>query len=275
MLYAFGLGYCARRLARTTPLRGSTRDGREVDGQATDAFDGSHPLDRSVLDGVTHVLVSIPPGEHGDVVLAQHADDLKDVAWVGLLSTIGVYGDHGGAWVDHRTPPQPTHDRGRRRVLQESQWTDWAEANDVPLQIFRLGGIYGPGERNGLHRLRLGRAVRVIKPGHVSNRIHVDDIVRTIRAGMAHPEHTGVFDVVDGTPLPPQDVLSHGAALLGIEPPPEVPWDDPSIPPFVRSFYEGTIRVRNDRIRQDLGVEIEHSDAIEGLSHVHREAGAP
>lgn len=266
MLYAFGLGYCAQHLARTVPLRGSTRDGRDVDGLPTEAFDGTRPLDPSVFDGVTHVLVSIPPGEDGDVVLAHHADDLAGVAWVGLLSTIGVYGDHQGAWVDHTTTPEPIHERGRRRLQQEAQWTRWAASHHVPLQIFRLGGIYGPGERNGLHRLRQGRARRVIKPDHVSNRIHVDDIVQTLRAGMAHPEHTGIFDVVDGTPLPPQDVLAHGAALLGIDPPPEVAWDDPSIPPFVRSFYEGTLRVRNDRIRDDLGVEITYPDAIQGLS---------
>lgn len=268
-LYAFGLGYCAQHLARATSVRGSTRDGRVIDGQPTDAFDGTRPLDRAVLDGVTHVLVSIPPGEHGDVVLRHHADDLAGAAWVGLLSTIGVYGDHQGDWVDHTTPPRPAHDRGRARVAQEGEWARWSAQHGVPLQILRLGGIYGPGERNVLHQLREGRARRIVKPGHVVNRIHVDDIVATIRAGMERPEHTGVFDVVDGMPIPPQRLVEHAAWMLGVDPPPETPWDDPSLPAFVRSFYEGTIRVRNTRIREALGVVLRHPNALVGIDAVY------
>lgn len=213
--------------------------------------------------GVTHVLVSIPPEEAGDPVLDRHRADLyrlSSLAWVGWLGTTGVYGDRGGAWVDEDTPLEPTTARTDRRARAEAAWL----ASGLPVHLFRLAGIYGPG-RNALRQLLDGSARRIVKPGQVFSRIHVDDIATTLEASMARPNPGRIYNVCDDEPAPPQDVVAFAAELLGVPPPPEEPFETAELSPMARSFYRDNRRVRNSRIKEELGVRLAYPSYREGL----------
>jgi nucleoside-diphosphate-sugar epimerase len=223
------------------------------------------------IGGATHILHSAPPSADGDPLLIHHVADLlaaPDLEWIGYLSTIGVYGDTGGAWIDESATPNPGSERSKERWTAEQAWMAFAERRaGVTLQIFRLAGIYGPG-RNSLERLRAGTEKRIDKPQQVFNRIHVDDIAATVLAGVrAGASASGVFNVTDDEPAPPQDIVTYAAGLLGIEPPPLIPWEEAekTMTPMARSFYLETKRVRNDRIKRDLGVELRFPTYREGL----------
>jgi nucleoside-diphosphate-sugar epimerase len=277
-LFCFGLGYTALTLARGLlaegwRLAGTTRspekrDALRAEGIEAHLFAGGRPLDPGALAGATHLLTSIAPDEAGDPVLDEHGADLRRLrpgpAWIGYLGTTAVYGDRGGAWVDEETPVAPTSERGRRRVAAERGWL----ALDPPAHVFRLAGIYGPGARNALAQLRAGTAKRVVKPGQVFSRVHVEDIAAVLRASMARPDPGRVYNVCDDEPAPPQDVVAHAAALLGLAPPPEVPFAAAGLSPMARSFYADNRRVRNDRIRRELGVRLRHPTYREGLAAV-------
>lgn len=269
-LFIFGLGFSARIIARQMQAQGwdvagTTRSGEAVDlpGITIHPFDRDHPLSRSALAGVTHVLSSVPPDSAGDPVLPVMAG--IDVAWVGYLSTTGVYGDSGGAWVDEATPPNPGLDRSRRRLAAEQAWQN----SGLPIHIFRLAGIYGPG-RSALDSVRDGTAKRVVKPGQVFGRIHVDDIAQVVQASIAQPQAGAIFNVTDDDPAPPQDVILHACQLLGVEPPPEIPWDQArtTLSPMALSFYADSKRVRNDRIKTELGVKLLYPSYREGLASI-------
>jgi nucleoside-diphosphate-sugar epimerase len=182
--------------------------------------------------------------------------------WVGYLSTVGVYGDHQGGWVDEDTALTPATARGLARVAAEAAWQ--AVPGLAP-HIFRLAGIYGPG-RGPFEKVRDGSARRIIKPGQVFSRIHVDDIAQVLAASIARPDPGRVYNVCDDDPAPPQDVLSHAAQLLGLPEPPAVPYDGAAMSPMARSFYAESKRVRNDRIKDELGVRLIHPDYRTGLA---------
>lgn len=267
-LLIFGQGFTGTRLADA--CRG---DGWRVTGTGREARDGVLPFGRGrplpipALAGVTHVVASIPPDEEGDPVLGLHGDALAmlpSLEWVGYLSTTGVYGDHGGEWVDEFSACQPTAARSKRRLAAEETWLAWGGNAGKPVQIFRLAGIYGPG-RSPLDRVRGGKAQRIIKQGHLFGRIHVDDIVRVVRAGIAKPDAGPVFNVADDEPAAPADVLTYAAELLGVEPPPAVTFEDANLSPMARSFYADNRRVRNDRIKRELGVTLRYPTYREGL----------
>ncbi len=284
-LFIFGLGYSAQALAmRALALGwsvGGTVRGRgkaEVlrgRGIETTVFDGaSHaPEAATALSDATHILSSISParGEDGalDPVLAHHAGDIvdaPDLAWLGYLSTIGVYGDHDGAWIDETASPDLASPRARTRISAEAGWQALAQSRRLPAQIFRLGGIYGPG-RSQLDALREGRARRIVKPGQVFNRIHVDDIAGAVLAGMAGRESL-TLNVVDDEPAPPQDVVAFGADLLGLPAPPEVAFEDADLSPMGRQFYGANRRVSNARAKTTLGYTLAHPTYREGLRAV-------
>jgi nucleoside-diphosphate-sugar epimerase len=205
-------------------------------------------------------------------VLAVHGDDImtaQSLAWIGYLSTVGVYGDHGGGWVDEETPPHPRAARTAARIAVEKARAEFGRRRHVPVGIFRLAGIYGPG-RNPFVKLADDTAHRIIKPGQVFNRIHVADIAATLRAAIAQPA-ARLYNVADDEPSPPQDVVAHAAGLMGVAPPPEVPFADADLSPMARSFYEGNRRVSNRRIRDDLGVRLAYPTYRDGLSALWRE----
>lgn len=267
-LLIFGQGYTGARLAAACRA-----DGWRVTGTGRTARDGVLPFERDrplplpALAGVTHVVASIPPDEQGDPVLDVHGEALgmlPSLEWVGYLSTTGVYGDHGGGWVDETSECRPTAPRSKRRLAAEEAWLAWGRQHEKPVQIFRLAGIYGPG-RSPLDRVRSGGAQRIIKPGHLFGRIHVDDIVQIVRAGMERPEAGPVFNVADDEPAASADVLTYAAGLLGVELPPEVPFEEAALSPMARSFYADNRRVRNGRIKQELGVTLRYPTYREGL----------
>jgi nucleoside-diphosphate-sugar epimerase len=266
-LFCFGLGFSAQALIRRlAPLgwtiSGTNRDGSKVeDCQAVWHFDGSRAIPEAALNGVTHLLLSVPPGPAGDSVLMLHRDMLgaRRFQWVGYLSTTGVYGDRGGDWVDEDSPLEPNTDRGRRRLAAEEDWTALTHAH-----LFRLAGIYGPG-RNQLVSLRDGSAKRIIKPGQVFSRIHVDDVAGVLAASIARPQPGRAYNVCDDEPAPPQDVMTYAAKLLGVPPPPEIAFADADLSPMARSFYAESKRVANERIKADLGYRLLYPTYREGL----------
>lgn len=274
-LFCFGLGYTAGRLADAVAsegwsVAGTGRTAREGRNGPLFRFERTAPLDDpgGALGGTTHILLSIPPEADGDAALAVHGPHIAALVptlrWIGYLSTSGVYGDHGGAWVDEETPPQPTGERSRRRLDAENAWLDFGRAHGIPVQVFRLPGIYGPG-RSQLDAVRSGRAHRIDKPGQVFSRIHVHDIVATLRASMERPRAGAIYNVADDLPAPSHEVTAFACDLLGVEPPPLVPLEQADLSPMARSFYADNRRVRNDRIKRELGVALRHPDYRAGL----------
>ncbi|MCB2052852.1 MAG: SDR family oxidoreductase, partial [Geminicoccaceae bacterium] len=230
-LLCIGMGYTARTLATRLEARGWSVGGTSRRGESgLVAFSRERPLPAEIWTGVTHVLVSIPPDERGDVLLDLHERDLKRaerLRWVGWLGTTAVYGDTGGAWVDEESPLRPSVPRAERRASAERAW----RSSGLPVHLFRLAGIYGPG-RNALVNLRTGDAHRIVKPGQVFSRIHVDDIATTLEASIARPDPGRVYNVCDDEPAPPQDVVSYAADLLGIAPPVEQPFETADLSPM-------------------------------------------
>jgi len=274
-LLSIGHGYSARALARRLlPLgwtvTGTTRSGTKAkvlrQGGVTPLIWGEDDL-RPALSEATHLLSSVGPEDGRDPVLAEARDAIAGAGhldWVGYLSTTGVYGDHGGGWVDEETPLTPTTQRGHDRVAAEAEWQALAAEAGLPLHIFRLAGIYGPG-RGPFAKVRDGTARRIVKPGQVFSRIHVDDIAAVLHASMERPDPGAVYNVCDDDPAPPQDVIAEAARLLGLPVPPEVPWEEAEMSPMARSFYAESKRVRNDRIKSDLGIELTYPDYRSGL----------
>jgi nucleoside-diphosphate-sugar epimerase len=277
-LFCFGLGYCAERLARRLEARGFAIAGttREVaarrESLATPswslyAFDGTGPIAdaEAALAGTTHLLHSIMPDEQGDPVLRWHAEHigaLPNLIWIGYLSTTGVYGDHHGAWVNEDTPRHPTKPRTKRRVEAEDAWLERGA------RVFRLAGIYGPG-RSALERVASGEAQRIIKPGKLFNRIHVDDVVTVLEASIEQtrirPHEGRAYNVADGHPASSDEVLEHAAELLGVVTPPAVSFDEAELSPMARSFWQDDVRVSNERILSELGVTLAYPDYRAGL----------
>jgi nucleoside-diphosphate-sugar epimerase len=276
-LFCFGLGYTALALARCLAaeswrIAGTTRAPERrarlaAEGLGVHLFDRDRPLEdaAAALAGASHVLTSIPPDEAGDPVLAHHLADLRrcpTLEWVGYLGTTGVYGDRGGAWVDESDAVAPTMPRTRRRAAAEEQWLK----SGLPVHVFRLAGIYGPGPgRNALDAVRAGTARRIVKPGQVFGRVHVDDIVQVLRASIARPTPGAIYNVADDEPTPPQDVVAFACELLGMEPPPEVPYEQAELSPMARSFYADNRRVCNARIKRELGVRLRYPTYRDGL----------
>ena len=280
VLFVFGLGYSARALAADLmaqgwTVRGTTRSAEKQaelarQGIETAIFDGETPLaDPAVLDDVTHLLASVPPGPDGDPVLRHHGDDLADRAdnmtWAGYLSTTGVYGDRGGDWVDETATRTPATERGQRRVAAEDGWCALWRAAKLPVHLFRLAGIYGPG-RNALETVRTGRARRIVKPGQVFSRTHVTDIAAVLAASIARPNPGAAYNVCDDDPAPPQDVILHACELLGVDPPPEIPFEEADLSDMARSFYAESKKVSNARIKAELGVRLAYPDYRAGLA---------
>ena len=284
-LLIFGLGYtashCAARFggafASVTGTVRETGARPPVPGVTLELFQGGEasPALRAALGRASHVLVSIPPDARGDPVLAAlgaalaGADTLR---WIGYLSTIGVYGDAGGAWIDESAPLQPTSERNARRVEVEKAWLELSRQSGKRVQIFRLSGIYGPG-RNALVNVLEGKARRIVKPGQVFNRIHVADIAEAVRRGIERPDTGPVVNVTDNEPAPPQDVIAHAAGLLGRPAPPSIAFEDAALSPMGRSFYGENKRVSNRLMREGLGHEPLYPTYREGLAACLAELG--
>lgn len=275
-LFILGFGYSARHFVRKfggsfSHIAGTVRDPARRDdlaGIELHGFSDSRSAD-AMVDRIREadvVLVSIPPGSAGDPALMALGDVLAaGRRKVVYLSTIGVYGDHAGGWVDESTPPQSALDRARMRVAAERAWTETANGD---VAILRLAGIYGPG-RNALVTLRSGTARRIIKPGQVFNRIHVDDIASAIMAAINH-NSTGTWNVCDDEPAPPQDVIAYATQLIGIAPPAEKAFATAEMSAMARSFYASSARVSNARLKHELGVTLAYPTYRHGLDALWR-----
>lgn len=275
-LFIFGLGYSATFLARRLLAKGWRVSGtcRSMEKQAklralgieAHLFDRGRPMAdaAAALGGVTHLLSSVPPDGDGDPVIDTHRAAIDAVApglaWIGYLSTTGVYGDRAGGWVDESSPLQPTGERGRRRVAAERAWLSLRQ----PAHLFRLAGIYGPGS-SALDTVREGRARRVVKPGQVFSRIHVADISQVLEASMARPDPGAAYNVCDDDPAPPADVIAFACELLKVAAPPEVPFAQADLSPMARSFYDDNKRVSNARVKTELGVALRFPSYRDGL----------
>jgi nucleoside-diphosphate-sugar epimerase len=284
-VFFFGMGYSAHASARaihrlTDPgiqIFGTTRSAEKaqtlwLEKVRAEVFDGTRPgptLPQALLQA-TSVVHSIAPGADGDVVLAHHASDLARstaLEWICYYSTVGVYGNFDGAWIDESAPCRPGNPRSQWRIAAENAWRAFAAERGLPLLVLRLAGIYGPG-RSSFDRLRAGTARRIVKPGQVFNRIHVDDIGR-VTALAARQKLSGIFNLADDEPAPPEDLVTRAAALAGLPPPPEVPYDRADMTEMARSFYADNKRVSNAAIKKALGIELLYPTYREGLRSIH------
>ncbi|WP_323770537.1 SDR family oxidoreductase [Antarctobacter sp.] len=275
-LLSLGHGFSARALAKALLPEGWQVIGttRSADKLAQLAATGITPIlwqaeaVAEALQSATHLLISAAPDAEGDPALRMIGPDIARRApaleWAGYLSTTGVYGDHAGGWVDEQTPLTPSSRRGQMRVAAEQAWAD---IPDLPLHIFRLAGIYGPG-RGPFAKLRKGTARRIIKPNQVFSRIHVEDIAQVLRASITQPSPGAVYNLCDDAPAPPQDVIACAAEMLGMPVPPEVPFDEADMSPMARSFYGESKRVSNERIKKELGVTLRYPDYQSALAAI-------
>jgi nucleoside-diphosphate-sugar epimerase len=283
-LFCFGLGYAAQVLAQRLSAQGwlvaGTCRSEEQAGALRSAgfaayiFDrdrplvpDNHPVSPEALEKTTHVLVSVPPDAEGDPVIARHWADLaalKDLRWLGYLSTTGVYGSRDGGWVDEASELHPTSERSRWRVAAEAAWDQLRQVEGLPAHIFRLAGIYGP-DRSAFDALRDGTARRIDAGSQVFSRIHVDDIANALIASMAKPRPGAIYNVCDDQPAAQADVVAHAAKLLGVPPPPLISLAEANLSPMARSFYADNKRVSNALIKQELGVTLAYPDYRAGL----------
>jgi nucleoside-diphosphate-sugar epimerase len=289
-LLCFGFGFSAAALAQILDrtewqITGTSRsdagvaaiDAQNCNGIRFDAL-------TSIPDSVTHIVSSVPPDEAGDPVLQKFGQELAartgqftragQFNWVAYLSTTGVYGDHSGEWVDEETPLAPSTERGHRRLRAEMAWLTLHSQHGLPVQLFRLAGIYGPG-RNQLEGLKKGTARRVIKPGQIFSRIHVSDIAGILEASMARPNPGRAYNVADDLPAPPQDVVAYAAKIMALPLPPEEDFASANLSSMARSFYAESKRVSNARVKSELGYQFKFPDYRAGLADLLRTLSHP
>jgi nucleoside-diphosphate-sugar epimerase len=274
-LFCFGLGFTARTLASDFPEWNVMGTGRSPSPGSVEDPIPVFPFRRDfpVTDftertsDITHVLLSVPPDDRGDPVfdvMAKQICAMPSLKWVGYLSTTGVYGNLDGAWVDENSPCNPSGVRGRRRAEAEEAWMSLYETAALPVHIFRLPGIYGPG-RNQLVSIKNGKARRILKPGQIFSRIHVQDIAAILMASMRQPNPGSIYNIADDEPAPPAEVVTFAAGLLGVEPPPVLDFATADLSPMARSFYADSKRVSNAKIKAELGIQLKYPTYREGL----------
>lgn len=280
-LFIFGLGYSGLEIAKLAKASGWSVAGTcttaEKVARLTTAgieahlFDGTAALSPQAFGEASHAVCTIAPGSAGDPALRTSAALLAGARWLGYLSTTGIYGDHGGGWVDETTPPRATQPRSIERLAAEQAWRELATKSGATLDILRLPGIYGPG-RSALDQVRAGTARRIDKPGQFFSRIHVEDIAHATLATAERRGGVEVWNVADDLPAPNADVVAHAFELLGLPVPPAVPWAqaEAAMTPMARSFYSESRRVRNDRLKRELGVTLKYPTYREGLAAILR-----
>lgn len=278
-LFIFGLGFSGLEIAKLAraagwQVAGTVRDPAKAaqytaQGIETHAFDGTAPLRPEAWGKPSHVLCTVSPVVSGDPALKTCTRLLREPRWLGYLSTTGVYGDAQGGWVDETMTPHPSQPRSIARLDAERAWQALALDAGAVLDIFRLPGIYGPG-RSAIDQVKTGTARRIDKPGHAFARIHVADIAQTVLAALTKPSRGAIYNVADDLPAPTADLVTYACELLGVTPPPLVPWEEiaPTMSPMGRSFYTESRKVRNDRIKQELGVTLKYPTYREGLKAI-------
>lgn len=284
-LFCFGYGYVAEHLAKVLKQQdpswqicGTTRDVEKLSLMREDGVKAFLFSDQSVftdpdfiLNGVTHILISVPPDDAGDLVFQAHARDIlriSTVKWIGYFSSTSVYGNRDGEWVDEESEIQPSSQRGSRRARAEQQWLKTRRIAGIPINIFRVSGIYGP-DRSTLDTVRAGNVRRIEKPGHAFNRIHVDDIVQALIASMDQPFPGDIYNLADDDPASSHELIAYACTLLGKIPPPVIPYDEADMAPITRSFYKDNKRVSNAKMKNKLGVKLKYPDYKKGLDAIY------
>lgn len=280
-LFIFGLGYCGLEIAKLARaagwnVAGTCRTSEKADelsrlGFEVHPFDGTAALPAGALGNASHVLCTIAPGTTGDPALKTSARLLRDARWLGYLSTTGVYGDHGGGWVDEETRARPAQPRSIERLATERAWQAIGMELGLAVDVFRLPGIYGPG-RSTIDQVKAGTVRRIDKPGQVFSRIHVEDVAGTVLLALGNTRPGAVYNVADDLPAATGEVVAFACELLGKPVPPAVPWDEaaPTMSAMARSFYAENRRVKNDRIKSELGVRLRYPTYKEGLRAIAR-----
>ncbi|MFN3826076.1 MAG: SDR family oxidoreductase [Micavibrio sp.] len=280
-LFCFGYGYSCDWLVHALKtsganwnIAGTTRDPEKrrqmkAHGIRAFLFDFEQPLEDPLLflRDTTHLLISTPPDDEGDPTFRMHFEDilrLESLEWVGYLSSTAVYGDREGGWVSENSELRPNSKRGSRRLRAEKQWLSLYEEYEIPVNVFRLAGIYGPG-RSALDSVRAGIARRIDKPGHAFSRIHVEDIVQVLLASMAKPQPGSIYNLADDLAAPSHEMIAYACELLGLTPPPLLPYDQADLAPITRSFYSDNKRIKNDKIKADLDIKLLYPTYKEGL----------
>lgn len=284
-LFVFGLGYVGAAFAEALQARGweiaaSARSAEQAETLRGKGITAVDPADRDAmaraLSGVKAILITAPPGPDGCPALESIVPALAQAQafpdWIGYLSTTGVYGDFDGRWVFETSPLKAQSVEGARRVGAERDWQEVGRGMGLTVAVFRLPGIYGPG-RSALDRLRAGEGRRIVKPGQVFSRIHVDDIVSGLLASLDKPRAGGVYNLVDDEPAPPQDVMEHAARLLGAPVPPDLPFNELGLSPATRRFYAENKRVSNARAKAELGWLPAYPTYREGLAAILKAGG--
>ena len=284
-LFCFGLGYTAIELSKSFiergwSVRGTCRSEEKCRklaqlGIKAWVLDDEIPLlnPSEALEGTTHLLSSVPPDSMTDLIIEKYLSNILNISehlhWVGYLSSTSVYGDTGGNLVDEKSDCFPTTTRGKNRSIAENSWLKLWKKHNVPVHVFRLAGIYGPG-RNALEVVKKGKAKRIIKKGQVFNRIHVDDIVKVLIASINQINPGSIYNVCDDLAAPPQDIILLACKLLNITPPPETPFNEAKISNIIRSFYSENRRVSNSLIKNELGVKLSHPEYRSGLKSIFK-----
>ncbi len=275
-LFVFGLGFAGLEIAKlarashwtvagtcTTPEKAARL---RAEGVEAFLFDSTAAPPAEALAGTSHVLCTIAPGPSGDPALRLCGDMLGDARWLGYLSTTGVYGDRGGDWVDESAPPAPAQPRSIERLATERAWQALGAKTGAAVDIFRLPGIYGPG-RSAIDQVKSGKARRIDKPGQYFSRIHVADIAAAVVAAMTRGGPGTIYNVADDLPASSAEVTAFACELLGLPVPPLLSWEQaaPTMTDMARSFYSESRRVRNDRMKRELGVRLRYPTYREGL----------
>lgn len=288
-LFCFGYGYVAEHLAKELlnsdenwTIAGTTTDvhkrrAMQQAGIKAFLFSEKMPFNDPLyaLQGVTHILISTPPNRGGDIVFQTHARDILQiptVEWIGYLSSTAVYGNRDGDWVDETAELRPTSERGSKRTKAEIQWLKMRRIAQIPINIFRLSGIYGPG-RSAIETVKAGVSKRIHKEGHAFNRIHVDDIVQVLIASMHQPKPGDVYNLADDNPAPSHELIDYACQLLGQDSPPLITYDqDLDMSPMARSFYKDNKRISNRKIKDKLGITLKYPDYKHGLDAIYHSA---
>jgi nucleoside-diphosphate-sugar epimerase len=275
-LFVFGLGYSSTAIAlnfleKGWKVSGTVRSEEKISTLKNlypnlniGLFQNQHWI-KNQLQLSSHILVSIPPQHHADPTLplyARHIINAKP-SWIGYLSSTVVYGDHKGAWVDEQTTPSPSAERGQARLQAEQQWQQIAENNHTLVDIFRLAGIYGP-HRNALASLTAHKAKKIIKKNQIFSRIHRDDIVAIVSAAIQKPQGL-IYNGSDNLPAPPWEVIAYAETCLGLQPLPDIPFENANLSPQALSFYQDNKRVRSDFTQKTLNISLAYPSYKEGL----------
>ena len=287
-LFCFGYGYVAEHLAKklkeedpSWQICGTTRDSDRLNamresGMKAYIYSDTHPFNDPlfILDGVTHILISIPPNAQGDVVFQTHERDIlqiPSIRWIGYCSSTSVYGNRDGEWVDETSEVRPTSERGSKRARAESAWLKMRRIAGIPINIFRLAGIYGAG-RSAIDSVKAGDSRRIFKEGHVFNRMHIDDIVNVMIASMSQPHPGDMYNLADDMPSPSHELIYYACELLGKTPPALVNYEDIEMAPIARSFYKDNKRIHNRKIKEKLGITLKYPNYIAGLEAIFKQS---